>query len=829
MRIDEKWIHRGLFLMVLLCAVWLRWWQLDAIPPGLWYDEAYNGMDAAWMMDSGSLRMFFVDNNGREPMYPYLVALAISVFGAGAFALRWVSAIAGIIAIPLMYRWSKTLFHNQTRRNWLALFAAAGLAFSFWHLVMSRNGFRTVLLPAFVIATGYFFWLGLERRQLRFFVLAGGLLGLSQYTYLSARLLPLWLGLFVVLVTIMHFVLRQQPPWIPLRMLWLGSLVTASVSLLVFAPLGYYFLNNTDLFIKRTGQVTFWAAIAEGDLTLIEHFRAAVSVFAGGYDGNWRHDLPGHATFGWLIIIGFWVGLLITMWRTRRPLYLYILTGGIVMWLPGLLSVPAVHALRLSGLLPFYYLISAVGFNAMASFVGRRYLSAKVVSYALIGLILLFSGGRTGYNYFHIWANDINVYFEYEGHLADLTEHLLSQFEDQDILMPYTLYEHPAVRFLLHDRFQETSQPPMPAVARPGLIVAPSELLARRSNSDSYVWLTRDQTGSEMAYIPLQSWNYVDIPLANSPPIPFTVPVTSTTLATLTPIESTAPLASLFATWPDFIPLNFDWQGKLKLMGYQVVPEDVLPGYSLDVRLFWQLLQIDTDWNYDVVVEVRDVQGQPVSTSTFSMRELFNWRQAGTAVSAQYLFFISPELPAGPYIIYFHIERPDGEIIPVEVNGQPVAEATLGLFYIRTEEADPRQPPAPMQASFGDNNLTLTGYAPPLPLGNNVYRGKIYWRAQSGIEGDFSPVVDLLDSDGNIISHWNAPPLGGQYPTSMWKAGEVIVYEFDMVLPADIGAGSYRLVTGLLEPVSGATLPVFDEAGVPQPDNFWLLEQINLE
>ncbi len=41
----------ALLLLVLATAVFLRFWQLGDWPPGLYRDEAYNGLDALRVLD----------------------------------------------------------------------------------------------------------------------------------------------------------------------------------------------------------------------------------------------------------------------------------------------------------------------------------------------------------------------------------------------------------------------------------------------------------------------------------------------------------------------------------------------------------------------------------------------------------------------------------------------------------------------------------------------------------------------------------------------------------------------------------------------------------
>ena len=56
-------------------------------------------------------------------------------------------------------------------------------------------------------------------------------------------------------------------------------------------------------------------------------------------------------------------------------------------------------------------------------------------------------------------------------------------------------------------------------------------------------------------------------------------------------------------------------------------------------------------------------------------------------------------------------------------------------------------------------------------------------------------------------------PLEGDYPTSVWAAGEVIVDPRAIVLPADVPPGRYRLLVGMYDLDTLARLPRPDGAG----------------
>jgi len=78
----------------MLLAGALRLTALGAAPPGLYHDEAFNGIDALGVL-AGDRPIYFTANHGREPVYIYLVSIAVGVFGRTPFAVRLPAAIIG--------------------------------------------------------------------------------------------------------------------------------------------------------------------------------------------------------------------------------------------------------------------------------------------------------------------------------------------------------------------------------------------------------------------------------------------------------------------------------------------------------------------------------------------------------------------------------------------------------------------------------------------------------------------------------------------------------------------------------------------------------------
>ena len=57
-------LELSLVLGLLILAAALRFIRLDQLPPGLYHDEAYEGLDALRVLD-GQTPIYFPANNGR--------------------------------------------------------------------------------------------------------------------------------------------------------------------------------------------------------------------------------------------------------------------------------------------------------------------------------------------------------------------------------------------------------------------------------------------------------------------------------------------------------------------------------------------------------------------------------------------------------------------------------------------------------------------------------------------------------------------------------------------------------------------------------------------
>ncbi len=129
------------------------------------------------------------------------------------------------------------------------------------------------------------------------------------------------------------------------------------------------------------------------------------------------------------------------------------------------------------------------------------------------------------------------------------------------------------------------------------------------------------------------------------------------------------------------------------------------------------------------------------------------------------------------------------------------------------------RPPVPNQLSANlDNKAHLVGYAvDPASLrpGETVHL-VLYW--QAGFVGamDYTVFTHVIDRDGTIWAGHDSWPQEGEFPTSLWLAGEFIADAHEITLPTDIRAGEYQIEVGMYLLETMERLDILAEDGQPQ-------------
>ncbi len=368
-RPSPRWLEPLLVGLLFLVALALRIYALDRFPPGLYNDEAAYGMDGVAVMN-GNYAIFFERNNGREPLFIYLLSLAFRVLGATPYAIRLTAALVGAATVATAYWMVREMsgfrrFENQTADRWRAVWVGLFMAFSYWHISFSRLGFRAItLLLVMTIAFAFFWrvWRSLRdkgRAPALEIVLCGFFLGLCSYTYTAGRLA------FVLFALIAVFTLWQSRSLkMERRAVLRVSGVITVVGLIVFAPLGVYFLRHPEAFGQRAASVSVLSQEFAGDdpaAALVNSTTKVTLMFVSEPDPNRRHNPGGRPVFDPLLGLWFFGGVILALAQWRKLHQLVYLLWAALFALPAVLTAEGVpHSLRAIGVLPAA-LVLAVG------------------------------------------------------------------------------------------------------------------------------------------------------------------------------------------------------------------------------------------------------------------------------------------------------------------------------------------------------------------------------------------------------------------------------------------------------------------------------------
>jgi 4-amino-4-deoxy-L-arabinose transferase-like glycosyltransferase len=183
-----------LFALILALGVFARTWEFGSVPPGLNQDEASDGVDALSLLRYGTDRagvsypMRFIGwGSGQDALYGYLLVPLVAAAGLSPRVVRLPMLVAGLVTLPLFY-----VLARKLRGKSFGLLAMFLLAISPWHVVLSRWGLDSNLLPLMFLL-GFTCLLGSDRGN-HWFIAACVCFGLALYAYISSYLsVPLFL------------------------------------------------------------------------------------------------------------------------------------------------------------------------------------------------------------------------------------------------------------------------------------------------------------------------------------------------------------------------------------------------------------------------------------------------------------------------------------------------------------------------------------------------------------------------------------------------------------------------------------------------------------
>jgi hypothetical protein len=315
------------FIIIMIVGIFFRLYLINSVPPGLNHDAAFNGLYAIKLMQDKVYTPYIAESWSGESMFHYFLAFNIWLLGPEKLAIRLSSVIIGILTIPAFYFLMRRLFNPRSAIVTTFLFAISG-----WHFVLSKTGWRAILLPLFTCLALYYIVKAVDERRTRDFILAGVSLGLSLNTYNSARINPF------IIVAYLTYEAFRTPNFF--RIYTKKLLIFAIAAAIILAPLGWYAINNWDAFNARSNALWIGTKIQEtGSIQpLLKNIQDAVFMF--NYRGNGDDFIRDEPLLDVPLSVFFVFGLIIAITRWKKPHYFLLFLVLISYLIIGIVSKP---------------------------------------------------------------------------------------------------------------------------------------------------------------------------------------------------------------------------------------------------------------------------------------------------------------------------------------------------------------------------------------------------------------------------------------------------------------------------------------------------------
>ncbi len=444
----KKIINNKIILgIVILLAVFLRFYQLGANPPSLTWDEAAWGYNAYSLGIDGRdefgkfLPIQYLESFGdfKPPVYAYLDILPVKILGLNEFAVRFPSAFFGVLTVLVTYFLVRRLFRVEA----LALMSGFFLAISPWHINLSRAAFEANIATFFIIS-GVWLFLAAVQDKKWYLLLSAGSFILSMYAFNTARIVA------PLLLILLGVGFREQLLKIRTHVLIaiiIGVILITPLAQFLTSPQAKLRFQEVNIFsdvgvIERTNQLiandsnAWWSKIVHNrrlayGVEYLKHYFDNLNpnfLFIKG-DGNPKFSTQdvGQLYLWDLPFLVFGIFLLL---RRREgnwwivPLWLLV---GII---PAGTARETPHALRIETTLPTFQILIAYGFYQFIS--GIRNYESGIRKLFLIASCLLLAANFLYYyhGYYTHYPREFSGEWQYGySEIISYTQRVESQYD----------------------------------------------------------------------------------------------------------------------------------------------------------------------------------------------------------------------------------------------------------------------------------------------------------------------------------------------------------------------------------------------------------------
>lgn len=735
-------------LVAVACLIALLFRVYHAGDQGIWGDEIYSVWYSA--MGLGDIIKFNITNlDAHAPLFYYILKLWTLIAGQNELIFRFPSAFFGVLTVPLIYLLGKCLVGRNV--GILACIIAAINPFQVWY----GQEARAYALATFLTLLSVLFFLAILRGKASFWLWLG---------YLLATVLSIsshYYAFFVVLVQdicLLILAIRRQLNWRPwaivqaiLLLPLLAILWQVGYMMLLYPPLrlpvdplrmfrDYFLSYSLGWFVD--GVIGQWLLL--GFLIF-----AVVGLISILWMRHTQDTLPGPwaGVFLLLYLLIPIVGALLYFWATGgfppRERYLIIIT-------------PAFYLLLSSGVIRlkrFSPILLALGL-------------LLVLAPQLYALGNYYRAPRYARPDYRAIARHIEIWEE-KGDVVVAISHLVS-----DIFRYYYKGSVPVSHFRYYPG-ENTGE----EIQRK---------LAEMAQQYRRIWLL--PSGDGLSDPEAEEW-------LNSNAFEAENRWLAQARMALYATEREA------GTQPTYVGANLE--NRLELTDFFVSSREVSAGDILKLRLRWRALQ-ELSEQYKVAIRLRDGRGHLLKQSDRRLGGIiggsFPMRKGQVVTDSLGLLVPYGTIPGAASVeVGLYAEAGGRNLSFLDENQAPkgtlLSLATVQIARdTRVTSLDRLEAPRHVSHDLG-GGMRLVGFG---LSHNEIIPGEnltvsLFWQAVAGAREDLGATVELVDGKGSVVARQKDSMAHSNYPVARWGQGEVVKDFVDLVIPAQLVKGKYRV------------------------------------
>ncbi len=556
-------------LLVVLLAFGLRLFAIDR--QDIWGDEAFS----IWLSSQPLAEVVAGGADTHPPFYPFLLALWLRLAGSGPLAARALSAFAGTLIVPTVHVLARRLFAacGEDARRAIALLAALLAALSPALVYYAQETRMYGLVTLLALASVYWslrFYRAPRSTGAALGCFLSGLAAVYTHYYAFFVLLAENLVLFPALLRARRSGARR----------WLAVHGAMAVAYLPWIAVQTGFLEG-----KASARFDEWGAAA------LRIALETLTAFAGG--------LALQPAAAWAVTLLFLVAVAAGLFLALRPALAADrgarAGAGRVegLLLASYLLVPLVLAWAVDPIMPFFYarylLLLAPAFYLLAALGLAPLLRRPWLPLGAAGALLLVAGSAYGLSAYY-GGQGAAV----KGQYGRMMAYVAANAQPGDALLLANPLQRPIFEYYRPPGLEAYY---FPRYDYPLEDERTGRDLAGIAGQHPRLWLVR--FGNPAEYDPegiLTRW------LASHGSKAYSGGWTDADLSlyVMTPAAAGDPVPN---------PMNLDLGGKVRLLGYALNADEVAPGETLLLTLYWQALA-PMEERYTVFTHLLDGSGQ---------------------------------------------------------------------------------------------------------------------------------------------------------------------------------------------------------------------------